>query len=255
MESLELSLIQENEDIIKNLLKDNNTSHPIIFATNNYENNFYHFSTPILSSYVLNNNEFKIKNRSKKSLKLQTQRTKEYAEVSTPSWVCYQQINGIEASLNNYNDNKNSSMNLNVLEMCCGEAPYITNNDYSSTIPLNVPIGYLDRKLDTINTTNEDKILWFDKVQKAFQSIYGFEYQGDSLFLARLNLLNSFIKYYQLKWNTYPQKSELIAISLIVSWNVWQMDGLSEKTHCGCECMIKNWKDNSVIAFSKILHH
>lgn len=63
-------------------------------------------------------------------------------------------------------------------------------------------------------------------VIKAFQSVYGFEWQGDSLLIARENLLFSFIDYYTNRFSVYPIKESLIEIAKILAWNLWQMDGL-----------------------------
>ena len=63
-------------------------------------------------------------------------------------------------------------------------------------------------------------------VIKAFQSVYGFEWQGDNLLIARENLLFSFIDYYVDRFTVYPINEYLIKIAKILSWNIWQMDGL-----------------------------
>ena len=57
-------------------------------------------------------------------------------------------------------------------------------------------------------------------------SIYGYEWQGDNLVLARESLLYTFIDYYKVKFGKKPQLKSLQYIASIISWNIWQMDGL-----------------------------
>ncbi len=131
------------------------------------------------------------------------------------------------------------------LEMACGEAPYLCSRYDTTTgimIPISRRIGLLDRKLQLINTNtpvitpdmnaaqrkNTHKT-WRRAAYKALQSTYGFEWQGDNLLLARESLLITFIEYYQAKWNTekLPDKECLRKAAEIISWNIWQMDGLT----------------------------
>lgn len=74
------------------------------------------------------------------------------------------------------------------------------------------------------NTADEAE--WMKWTIRAFQSVYGYEYQGDNLLIARINLLMTFVDYLDYKWHRQPEKSELRKIANIISWNIWQMDGL-----------------------------
>lgn len=132
----------------------------------------------------------------------------------------------------------------NRLEMACGEAPYLCSRFDATTgemIPVHRRVGFLDRKLQLVNANTPDVTLDMDAAQrknihktwrraayKALQSTYGFEWQGDNLLLARESLLITFIEYYQVKWNTnrLPDKECLRKVAEIISWNIWQMDGL-----------------------------
>ena len=117
------------------------------------------------------------------------------------------------------------------MEITCGEAPYLVSryDTVSGEQITNVyeRIGLLDRKLRVIDENVEDEAEWFEWVKTAYQSIYGFEYQGDNLFLARLNLLFTFEDYMIHKFNKKPTDDELCQIAEIISWNLWQMDGLT----------------------------
>jgi type II restriction enzyme len=87
-------------------------------------------------------------------------------------------------------------------------------------------VGFLDRKLQRISKEIENEKLWFSMALKAYQTSYGYEYQGDSLLIARENLLNSFIDYYVAKFIHIPETYKIEAIATIISYNVFQMNGL-----------------------------
>ena len=87
-------------------------------------------------------------------------------------------------------------------------------------------IGILDRKIRVINENTVDEKEWMEWIIRAFQSVYGYEYQGDNLLIARINLLMTFVDYLKDRWNREPNKLELRKIANIISWNIWQMDGL-----------------------------
>lgn len=118
--------------------------------------------------------------------------------------------------------------------------------------------------------TEEEWIKWSER---AFQSIYGFEFQGDSLLIARENLLASYCDYMLDALNRNPTEKELIKITKIISWNLWQMDGLTYtipyqeieepnvqmnlfnfiKKEKKVLCIIKDWRTNKNIVFQKLL--
>ena len=62
---------------------------------------------------------------------------------------------------------------------------------------------------------------------KGCQAIYGFEFQGDNLLLAREAMLWSYREYYNDRWGRYPIAPALKKIAEIISWNLWQMDGIT----------------------------
>ncbi|MBQ3945675.1 MAG: restriction endonuclease subunit M [Alphaproteobacteria bacterium] len=130
------------------------------------------------------------------------------------------------------------------LEMACGEAPYLCSRYDTTTgeiISIDRRIGLLDRKLQLVNANTPDITqemgapqrknvhkIWRRAAYRALQSTYGFEWQGDNLLLARESLLITFIEYYQEKWHTIklPEKECLKKVAEIISWNIWQMDGI-----------------------------
>lgn len=122
------------------------------------------------------------------------------------------------------------------------------------------------------NTSTEEE--WFKWTERAFQSIYGFEFQGDSLLIARENLLASFCDYLEKTLNRFPTKKELLKISKIISWNLWQMDGLTyaipyQKARNDTAqldfvnfkeddeeslCIIKDWRARKKVIFRDLLN-
>lgn len=120
-------------------------------------------------------------------------------------------------------------VNENRMEITCGEAPYLVSLYDCNTaeyIPIDQRIGLLDRKLRIVGENTSTSAEWLRWAQAAYKSIYGFEWQGDSLLLARESLLYSFIEYYMEKFGKIPQLKSILYIAYIISWNIWQMDGL-----------------------------
>lgn len=115
------------------------------------------------------------------------------------------------------------------LEITCGEAPYIVSRYDTTTgdmIPTEDRIGILDRKLRIVNENAVDDAEWIKWTIRAFQSVYGFEYQGDNVLVARINLLMTFVDYYKERFKAAPEIQTLKKIANIITWNIWQMDGL-----------------------------
>lgn len=149
------------------------------------------------------------------------------------------------------------------LEITCGEAPYLVSR-YDTVTGEDIPvrnangvfqrIGLLDRKfrvihenipvsMDEVKTKKHREMLkewWLLHAYYTLDSIYGFEWQGDSLLLARLNILNSFVDYYRDVFDEVPADEVLIKIADIISWQVWQMDGLKMVTPLSCELNEEN---------------
>ena len=122
------------------------------------------------------------------------------------------------------------------LEITCGEAPYIVSRYDTTTaeiIPIKRRIGILDRKLRVVNENTDNEGDWLKWVYRAFQSVYGYEFQGDNLLIARINLLITFVDYMQDRWKRVPTESELQKVANIIAWNFWQMDGITGKVPFG----------------------
>ncbi len=107
------------------------------------------------------------------------------------------------------------------LEAACGEAPFITTRydaESGEDIPVNERVGILDRKLRAC-PSGYDKLTW---ATEAVQSVYGYEINGDSLFIARRNVLLTVADFVG-----DMTVDELTDIAEIVARNFWLMDGLN----------------------------
>lgn len=125
-----------------------------------------------------------------------------------------------------------------MLEISCGEAPFLASRYDTTTgewINVNSRIGALDRKLRVINENCNSEQDWYNWTLVAFKSTFGYEWQGDSLLIARENLLFTFIDYYIAKFGMFPIREYLIEIAKILSWNIWQMDGLKNVIPNSCK--------------------
>lgn len=137
----------------------------------------------------------------------------------------------------------------NRMEITCGEGPYLVSR-YDTTngvyIPIKRRVGLLDRKLRVISENTETPGEWLKMARKAYEHTYGYEWQGDNLLLAREALLYTFIENYIEKFNekgtdgqifveNVPDKKSIIGIARIISWNLWQMDGIKMVVPDSCE--------------------
>lgn len=203
-----------------------------------------------------------IRPRAVKSKEEQTQRSKDKAEVFTPAWICNAQNNLIDEAwfgrkdgLFNSPDPENPQGWINNeekiefpegktwkdyvadmrLEITCGEAPYLCNRYDAVTGQYNANvkyrIGIVDRKLRIVSENITDSKEWILWAKIALRSTYGFEWQGDNLLLAREAMFYTFKEHYiaqfgEAKFNQNRARM-MPGAAYIISWNVWQMDGLT----------------------------
>lgn len=221
--------IRENSDILKILLKDRTSRKNIIWATASYEDmgEGYQVKDHIKDILIKNGAGQLIKPRVEKDNEEQTERTRGKGEVFTPTWIIKKKVDLIEEELSKLD--LEDYICQRWLEITCGEAPYMTSRYNTVTgeyLDIDERVGFLDRKLQRISKEIDSEEIWFSLALKAYQASYGYEYQGDSLLIARENLLNSFIDYYVAKFNHVPEVDNIEAVARIISYNVFQMDGL-----------------------------
>lgn len=200
--------------------------------------------------------------RMMKQTDTQQQRTRKKGEVFSPAWVCNKMNNALDADWFRGLGAEESAGQFTVelpqgwqtvetpvqfpvckgrtpawvqyvqsrrLEVTCGEAPFLASRYDAATgemIPVARRIGILDRKLRVVSENAATEEEWLKFATHAVQSTYGYEYQGDNLLLARVNLLLTYAEHLQARWQRKPTEEELQPIANIISWNLWQMDGL-----------------------------
>jgi hypothetical protein len=265
---LENDIREKYPDVLEILLRDHTTQKNIFWATNNYQDlgDGYEYASSILPELITGKHGNVIMPRIKKDKDLQQSRVRDMAEVFTPSWICNAQNNLIDnawfGSENVFNAeiaNPDGSHNWQVnpemvkypegktwknyvrdtrLEIACGEAPYITTRYDTTTgefIPIENRIGLLDRKLRVVSENVDISGEWLKAAQEAYKNTYAFEWQGDSLLLAREAMLYTFIENFENKFGRQPKLDSIQYIAYIISWNVWQMDGLKAVVPNSCK--------------------
>lgn len=311
--------LKQDLSILKILLVDRTSGKNIIWATNDYAEfgPDYGADKEITPELLFINNEQIVKPRKDKILSQQDSRTRERAEVFTPSWVCNAQNNLVDDAWfqqksNRFNKETDKSWETNYrkiafpkklkktwmdyvranrMEVSCGEAPYLTSRYDTVTgtfIPVKMRIGLLDRKFRVISENVDDPQKWLEWAKIALQSTFGFEWQGDNVLLARENILLTTVEFFHNKFNRFFPSEISRAFAEIISWNIWQMDGIKfvipntchnitefehtffevktiEKNCPGCEigdqlkhngiyATIMDWDENKVIRFVDLVN-
>lgn len=224
---------QDIDSLLRTLLKDKTTQRNIVWASPSYEGMGKSFCNdqPIQRSLLVGKHQSIIQARVEKHARKQEQRTRSSGEVFTPPWLVDKQVSAV---LEEWKDMPLKEwVGLRWLELACGEAPYIVTRYDSVTgdsIPVPKRVGFLDRKLQRISqeVTSEKEFIKLAKI--AYESTYGYELQGDSLLLARENLLLSFCEHYEQKFGILPTIKTVKAIATIIVYNVFQMNGLTKRT-------------------------
>ena len=204
-----------------------------------------------------------IKPRHEKIRAQQKQRTRERAEIFTPPDVCEIQ-NDLLADEKKIPSPWTDYVDRKFLEITCGEAPYITTRYNAVTgapIPIQKRVGLLDRKLRLISRETRSVKDWKKFAARAVRSVYGYEFQGDNLFLARKNILLTVEDFYRKKFFSNPPEDFRREVAEIISWNFWQMDGLTysppftdeANLFGGANCRIKDWSTGKIFEFRELL--
>ena len=233
------------------LLQDHTTGKNIIWATDPPPELGVGFADEITLEQL---NKVQLVPRVQKRLADQKKRTIKKAEVFTPTWVCKKMADVAENDLKG--EDWKEYINKTCLEVACGEAPFLTSRyDTTTGQMIAVPdrIGLLDRKLNVLAETFPDYDMWMCWAINAYASTYGYEWQGDSLLLARANMLLTWRENFKWLFGIEPDAGKVRNMAAIISWNIWQMDGL-KKTVPGTDipCKIKDWKANKEILFKDV---
>ena len=258
---LENRVLKETPGLLEVLLKDHTTQQNIFWATDSYAElgDGFRWHDNITVAAITGEHGDVIMPRVMKTRDEQQRRVKQMAEVFTPAWLVNKMNNAADevwfGRQNVFNVPteegwkpteepvmmpKGKSWHDYVLatrlEITCGEAPFLTSRyDMISgvSIAIKTRMGMLDRKLRIVNEhcTGDEWTRW---ALLALGSVYGFEWQGDNLLLARESLLASFSESYEQQFGHKADRATLMLAAEIIAWNVWQMDGLKGVVPVSC---------------------
>lgn len=231
--------------ILDTLLLDRTTKKNIIWATDSHIKRGKEFEpkrqiTPELVTGVYGK---LIQPRAAKSLAEQRFRTKEKAEVFTPLKIIDQMNKSIDWKSGLFPVSESSWRQYIKelrLEIACGEAPFIVSR-YNPTahtgkiIDIKNRVGFLDRKLRVVSSYCDKPMDWLRWAKEAYKASYGYEWQGDNLLIARENLLYTLIDYYKDKFGRSPSLEIQQEFAEIISWNIFQMDGVRYVIPMSCK--------------------
>lgn len=290
------------------ILLDRTTGRNIIWATDNYAtlgDGYGERDEITAERLLLPDGSRVVVPRVEKSLRMQKERARGKAEVFTPSWIVNDMNNVVDEAWFERKDVFNAVMsechdwkptedavcfpigktwrdyvNSTRLEITCGEAPFVTSRYDAVTgepIPIRKRCGILDRKLRVVGENTTERKDWLKWAFFAVKNTYGYEYQGDNLYLARKNVMGTFCEHHEDMFHVQPPFDVLEEVADVVSWNFWQMDGLkhivpfsdtesvvqetdlfgnvTERTvkSDGTYCIIKDWASGKMGEFRALL--
>ena len=236
--------------LLKKLLVDKTTKKNIMWATDAYKGKSgdYERNKEMTEALITGRNADVIKTRARKAMEQQSERTKQHAEVFTPLRIV-QKMNdhadevwfgcpnvffqdGTPTERVSFPKEKTwqSYVDSRRLEITCGEAPYLVTRydvETGEAIPIKQRVGILDRKLRVVTENALSESEWLKWAYRALEATYGYEFQGDNVLIARVNLLMTFEEHLRARWNRKPTASEYFQAANIIAWNIWQMDGLA----------------------------
>ena len=235
--------------LLEPLLKDKATKGNILWATDAYAGCGvgYGRGEEIRTERITGKNSDLIKTRARRAMEQRTARTRQHAEVFTPLWVVKKMNDvadvewfGRKAGFDKCSPEGKVSFtkektwkkyaDARRLEITCGEAPFLATRydvETGEALPVEERFGLLDRKLRAVSENAADEKEWRVWALRAVQSIYGYELQGDNLLIARVNLLCSAEEHHLHRWKRKPDKAWQERLCNVISWNLWQMDGLT----------------------------
>lgn len=177
-----------------------------------------------------------------------------YGEVFTPAWLCNEinstydvaylaadsrfNIQGVKSWTASADPVKfkrpggySDYLKAKCLELTCGEAPFLASRYNMTTgemIPVKSRIGLLDRKLRVAGEYAKNPDEWHNYALESLKSVYGYDFLGESVFITRCNLLLTYHEHFSSRYS-YKLPDECIQEAAeILSWDIWQMDGLTD---------------------------
>lgn len=236
--------LRRRGELLDILLMDRTTGKNLVWGTDSYSGNGKAFGSKkqMRPDLVTGFYGKLIQPRAAKSREEQLRRTKEKGEVFTPLRIVHE-INGavdraagrnipIEHTWQDY-------VSELKLEISCGEAPFIVSRynpvAHGAIIKIENRVGFLDQKLRVVSHYCNQPKEWLKWAKIAYQSSYGYEWQGDNVLIARENLLYTLIDHYMHKFGRQPILSVQQEFAEIISWNIWQMDGIKYVVPMSCK--------------------
>ena len=234
--------------LLDRLLQDKATKGNILWATDAYAElgEWYSPGNEIRPQRITGEWSDLIKTRARRAMEQRTERTRQHAEVFTPLWIVkkmndfadeqwFKRKSGIYKLTDEgkiyFSKDKHWKLYVDArrMEITCGEAPFLVTRydvETGEVIPIEDRIGLLDRKLRAVTENTQDIEEWKTWALRAVQSVYGYELQGDNLLIARVNILCSVEEHMFHRWRQRPDKAWLEKLCNVISWNLWQMDGI-----------------------------
>ena len=236
--------------LLPRLTDDKTTGRGILWGTDAYayQGSSYEKDHEIKADLITGQNAELIQTRASKAMAAQSERTRQRAEVFTPIWVCRQMndqaddvwfgrknaffVEATPTEVVDFTDTPGwkKYVDSRRMEITCGEGPFLVSRydaDTGEIIPVQDRVGMLDRKLRVVSENAASEEEWVKWAIRAVESVYGFEFQGDNLLIARINVLMTFAEYMQQRWGREPTLAEYRKVANTVAWNLWQMDGLT----------------------------
>lgn len=208
----------------------------IVWATNAYipRGEAYGASMEIRAGLLSKDHFRVVQTRARKAFEEQSERTKKHAEVFTPLFICKKMNDVADESWTEEILSKRWKKYVDArrLEITCGEGPFLVSRYDAATgevIPVEERSGILDRKLAVITRFAADEKEWVNQSFRALQATYGYEFQGDNLLIARVNVFADWSEWLEHVWHREPTQAEKKKAINIIAWNLWQMDGLTGK--------------------------
>lgn len=234
-------------EVLEILLKDRTTLQNILWGCDDYT-----FSAKSQMEYSQLSDGNVIVPRFEKGKQVNNSRKKNKGEVFTPIAIVKMQNDIADAQ---FKGTWIEYIKHKVLEVTCGEAPYLVNRYDVVTgeiILLSERQGLLDRKLAKVSEKTTEEQEWKQYAILALKATYGFEWQGDSLLIARENIFESWKDYFFQKFpNGRITPEEEMEVAEIISYNLFQMDGISSCIpYSDILAKVMNWETNEFELFN-----
>ena len=229
--------------LLDKLLLDRTTRRNIVWGSSAHAGlgKEYESGCEIRGELITGDRSGVIKTRARKELGARSDRTRKNGEVFTPLWICRRMNDYVDETWQETAAARGGKklaarwrryVDRRVLEITCGEAPYLASRYDAATggeIPLAERIGIIDRKLRAVDENAETEGEWLKWAFRAFEAAYGYELLGDNLVIARVNLFMTFDENLRRRWGRAPTMRECQRLIKIITWNIWQADGLTGK--------------------------